>query len=152
MKKILLIILLLTICNNIFSQVQEYLTYPDRKRLYFLTETELIWKGYPDYTYHYTLRNDTLFIKEKNAAWNSRQMAIKKGEYILYYSNLDENYPPYLLRLESPEFKEEHHNIFIKTKLETKALMYDLYERIKILEIFDTTYNYPLPEIKIPYF
>lgn len=148
MKKILFIILLINISSNIFSQM--YLLYPDRFPSIYLTENEFIRTGRAKIVYHYELRNDTLFFKEKNYIDNTVQIAIKKGEYILYYRNIERRDCPVLYRLESPEFKEEAHNIYMQARdyPETTNKILELYRRIKMLEVFGFCCEDPLPKLK----
>jgi hypothetical protein len=153
MKKILLIILCLNTCNNIFSQVQIYFSYPTRSsELHINDEIGILafkgkWNGgilNPDDIHHYTIKNDTLYVNERTNYGNL--IGFRKGEYLIFISDKFEC--EMLYREDSFEFQEEIKKIKQTTQRHTYMGMMELHKRIKQLEILGTCCEEPLPELK----
>ena len=167
--KNILLIYLIFINLSIFSQNigEQFYSYPDRRVEIQINDTSILYrnvryyrKGKKDKYYNYIRGGDTLFVIGKENG--KKLLFVQKGDYIdfIRYTNKQWKKDKRLInvcsanifRKESSTFKEEFKKIISIEHRDVRNRIFELYARIKRLEIFGKSCDEPLPKVEFIYF
>ncbi len=159
MRPCYLLFVFIMISFKLFSQ--KYYSYPDRKLELQIIDSVIIWKDHkryggtksPDKILHYSLKNDTFFIREKTTYGHNRQIIVRKGKYIDFLVEREGRFDcGIIFKKNSLSFKIKSKKILNGTNRETYNRILELHNRLIRLEIFGKGCDNPLPPVYYEHF